>query len=93
MPAGKTRKYGISGALLAKETGRLLAMLFDNFWYTNFTGNCHGAMAFRFDLAWKEKLEARERENLAGALAADPVVSVVPAMKEDPILIRRLDRP
>jgi hypothetical protein len=76
-----------------KETGRLLAMLFDNFWYTNFTGNCHGAMAFRFDLAWREKLEAGEREGLAGALAADPVVSVVPAMKEDPILIRRLDRP
>jgi hypothetical protein len=76
-----------------KETGRLLAMLFDNFWYTNFTGNCHGAMSFRFDLAWREKLEATEREGLAGALAADPVTAVVPGMKEDPILIRRLDRP
>ncbi len=76
-----------------EEKGRLLAMLFDNFWYTNFTGNCHGAMAFRFDLAWREKLEAGEREDWAGALAADPVVTIVPGFKEDPILIRHLDRP
>jgi hypothetical protein len=72
------------------ETGRLLAMLFDNFWYTNFTGNCHGAMEFQFDLAWREKLEAGERAPMAEALLAEPVVMIEPAMKEDPATARRM---
>jgi hypothetical protein len=76
-----------------KESGRLLAMLFDNFWYTNFTGNCHGAMEFRFDLAWRQKLEAGDRAPLAEALLAEPVVTIVPGMKGDPIVFRHLDRP
>ena len=50
-------------------------------------------MEFRFDLAWRETLDAKGRENAAAALVTDPVVTIVPGMKEDPIVIRHLDRP
>ena len=43
------------------RTGRLLAMIYNNFWYTNFLGDEPGVMEFQFDLVWR-----------AGRLAATP---------------------
>ena len=31
----------------------MLAMVFDNFWFTNFVADSHGVMEFQFDLAWR----------------------------------------
>ncbi len=70
---------------------RLLAVVFDNFWHTNFVANSHGEMAFQFDLAWRPKI-ARPGE-LAEALTAEPVVLLNPATRESPELEKNLFRP
>ena len=56
---------------------RLLAMLFNNFWYTNFVADEHGVMEFQFDLVWREKLDSpAAAAELADALVAEPVVLI-----------------
>lgn len=54
------------------EPRRILAMIFDNCWHTNFVADSHGTMEFTFDLVWRRKIEAPAE--LAETLAADPVV-------------------
>ena len=78
-----------------QDAGRLLAMLFDNFWYTNFDGNSHGAMEFQFDLVWREALGPDERAAVVDSLLVEPVVVVEPAVAEDAATAKRLraDRP
>jgi hypothetical protein len=71
---------------------RLLAMLFNNFWYTNFVADEHGIMEFQFDLVWRRE-GAADAAATAAALAAEPVVLINPAPPEDPLLLRRLFRP
>jgi len=39
----------------------LRAMIFNNFWYTNFAADEHGIMEFQFDLIWQEKAEGAAR--------------------------------
>jgi hypothetical protein len=73
------------------DTHRILAMVFDNCWHTNFVADSHGTMEFQFDLVWNEKM-AHPAE-LAEALAADPVVVVNPAVRESPALMKNLFRP
>ncbi len=51
---------------------RILAMVFDNCWHTNFVADSHGTMEFQFDLVWRARLE-RPAE-LAAALSTDPIV-------------------
>jgi glycosyl hydrolase family 38 len=70
---------------------RILAMVFDNCWHTNFVADSHGTMEFRFDLAWQPALE-RPAE-LAEALAGDLVVAANTAAHEEPALLEHLYRP
>ena len=74
-----------------KDTHRVLAMVFNNFWYTNFVGDQHGVMEFSFDLARHKKLDAPAER--AQALVAEPPVLIQPSPAEDPVLIRRVYRP
>lgn len=76
------------------RTGRMLAILFDNVWYTNFQGDSPGVMEFQFDLVWRpEPLSDAASADLASALAADPVVVLNPALPEDRTFVDRLYRP
>ncbi|MBI5386055.1 MAG: hypothetical protein HZA90_15375 [Verrucomicrobia bacterium] len=76
------------------DTHRVLAMLFNNFWYTNFAADEHGVMEFQFDLVWREKLaDAREAAALAETLTAGPVVLLNDSTKDHPIVLERLFRP
>jgi len=72
---------------------RVLAMVFNNFWYTNFVGDSHGVMEFQFDLCWREKLDPVAVEDLAESLVAEPQVLIQPGLREDPIFVRRLYKP
>lgn len=73
------------------DTHRLLAMVFDNFWHTNFVANSNGTFQFQFELMWREKIDQPAR--LAEALASDPVVSINSATRESPELLNNLFRP
>lgn len=74
-----------------KDTHRILAMVFNNFWYTNFVADANGVMEFQFDLAWQEKIG--DASDLAQALQAEPQVILNPGLKEDPLVIKYLNRP
>ncbi len=70
---------------------RLMAMIFDNFWHTNFVANSHGEMEFQFDLVWRRELAGAAA--LAETLVAEPVVLINPAARESPALADKLFRP
>lgn len=70
----------------------VLAMVFNNFWYTNFVGDSHGVMEFQFDLAWSPA-GGPPAEHLAETLQAEPTVLIQPALAEDPLVIQRLYTP
>jgi hypothetical protein len=53
-------------------TDRLLAIIFNNFWYTNFVGNENGSMEFQFDLLWKPSIP--DPSALANTVVSEPVV-------------------
>ena len=76
------------------DTHRLLAMAFNNFWYTNFVADSHGAMEFQFDLAWRSRIAtATAAEDLADSLLAEPQVLINPGLAEAPAMLERLYRP
>jgi len=85
--------------LLAKRVtapenpGRILAMIFNNFWYTNFPGNSHGAMEFQFDLLWKEPHDSTSAAELAAAVTTEPVIEINPGGREEPSYLRWLYKP
>ncbi|MBL8291336.1 MAG: hypothetical protein JNN08_05845, partial [Bryobacterales bacterium] len=54
------------------DTHRMLAMVFDNCWHTNFVADSNGTMEFAFDLVWSRQLE--NPGMMAEALVAEPVV-------------------
>jgi hypothetical protein len=73
------------------EHGRILAMIFDNCWHTNFVADSHGPMEFQFDLAWRASLDRPAA--LAESLVTDPIVAVNPAIHEEAPLIEHIFRP
>ena len=76
------------------RTGRLLAMVYNNFWYTNFLGDEPGVMEFQFDLVWQPGATGdSEAEKLAEALVAEPVVVINPSLPENPAVIKHLYQP
>lgn len=76
------------------RTGRVLAILYDNFWYTNFQGDSPGVMEFQFDLVWRRELAGdAAAETLASALCTEPVPVLNPALAEHPLFLRHLYRP
>ncbi len=86
--------------LLARQTTppaeqhQVWAMVYNNFWYTNFVADVSGAMEFQFDLAWREKLDGPSAaETLADSLTAEPQVVINPSLPEDPIFLNRQHKP
>jgi hypothetical protein len=78
------------------ERNRVMAMLFNNFWYTNFVGDSHGVMEFQFDLVWHDNSAGRalpDPGRAAEGLLEQPTVLIQPGRREDPIFIRRLYTP
>ncbi|MGA2986746.1 MAG: hypothetical protein ABSG32_23335 [Terriglobia bacterium] len=51
---------------------RILAEIYNNFWYTNFVGNENGAMEFQFDLLWKPSIS--DPQALANTVVSEPIV-------------------
>jgi hypothetical protein len=76
-----------------ENPGRILAMIFNNFWYTNFPGNSHGAMEFQFDLLWKEPHDSTSAAELAAAVTTEPVIEINPGGREEPSYLRWLYKP
>lgn len=77
-----------------KRTGRLVSILYDNFWYTNFQGDSPGVMEFEFDLVWRPTLDGdSQAEALATSLVTEPVVVLNPDQPEDPAVLKRLFTP
>lgn len=76
------------------DAHRVLAMLFNNCWHTNFAGDEHGAMEFQFELVWREQLGGTaEVQALADALCADPVVLNNGTGADDQFILQRLFQP
>ena len=76
------------------RTGRMLAIVYDNFWYTNFQGDSPGVMEFQFDLVWREQLASdTAAEALAETLVSEPILVLNPALPENPLFLERLYRP
>ena len=77
-----------------ERTGRLVAMVYNSFWYTNFLGDSPGVMEFQFDLLWRPEISGpAEAEALAGALVSEPFAAIEPGIPEDPLFERHLYRP
>jgi hypothetical protein len=72
-------------------THRILAMVFDNSWHTNFVADSHGTMEFQFDLVWRGSMA--NPADLAQALVAEPLVLWNPAIHEPPAIVNHLYRP
>jgi hypothetical protein len=72
-------------------THRILAMIFDNCWHTNFVADSHGMMEFQFDLAWRRTLE--KPEALAEALSTDPILVTNKSPREETPVLERFYRP
>ena len=76
------------------HTGRMMAIVYDNFWYTNFQGDSPGVMEFQFDLAWCQQLAGdAAAQALADTLVSELVPALNPSMPENPILLQRLFHP
>ncbi len=76
------------------RSGRILAIIYDNFWYTNFQGDSPGVMEFQFDLIWRNAVAGdNEAEQLAEALAGEPVMVINPSLPENPSFMKHLFRP
>jgi hypothetical protein len=75
-----------------RDVHLLRAMVFNNFWYTNFVADSHGIMEFQFDLIWREST-AKKAADLADALVTEPAVLINPGVKEDPRIIQGLYQP
>jgi hypothetical protein len=69
-----------------------MAMIFNNFWYTNFVADSHGIMEFQFDLVWSPKDDRGEGSDPTGLLL-EPVVVINPSLPEDPSIAKRLFQP
>jgi len=71
--------------------GMVSALIFTNFWDTNFAADSHGEMEFQFDLVWKKKID--DPAAVAETLMAEPAVLINPEAREDPLVQKDLWRP
>jgi post-segregation antitoxin (ccd killing protein) len=88
---------GASPTLALRQTApadphRLRAMLFNNFWYTNFAADEHGIVEYQFDLVWRRDTGGPVAD-AASALLAQPVVLINPNLPEDPRMMKYLYQP
>jgi hypothetical protein len=72
---------------------RVLAMVYNNFWYTNFVADVPGVMEFQFDLAWRPELDDAGAEQWSEVVQSDPPLLIQPALTDDPFFPARLWRP
>lgn len=76
------------------RTGRLMAIAYDNFWYTNFQGDSPGVMEYQFDLVWHPQPgDDSASRALAETLLSEPVMVLNPLPEENPIVLKRLFTP
>jgi hypothetical protein len=75
-----------------EQTNRLLSMVFNNTWFTNYVANSNGVMEFQYDLVWKESVGA-DVGGLAESLSSDPVALINPAARENRFLLKDLFLP
>ncbi|MHB8865970.1 MAG: hypothetical protein ACYC6N_26610, partial [Pirellulaceae bacterium] len=76
-----------------EQTNRVLAMLFNNVWFTNFVADSHGAMEFQFDLTWTPSgNDLANHGIIAEALQSEPTVVINVEEREHPIFMQRLHR-
>jgi hypothetical protein len=76
------------------DTHRLLAMVFNNFWYTNFVADSNGVMEFQFDLVWRNRIDGPAvAQQLADTLLCEPALLLNPALRENDAVIERVYRP
>jgi hypothetical protein len=76
------------------HTNRVLAMLFNNFWYTNFVANSSGEMDYQFDLIWKPDFPSSLGEgDVADTLSSDPVLLINPQEQTDKLYLKWLFQP
>ena len=77
-----------------KNANRILAMVFNNVWVTNFVADSHGILEFQFDMALQPPgRPAADPARLAETLQAEPQIVINPGLKEYPIFLDRLHRP
>jgi len=74
-----------------EERHKILAMVFDNCWHTNFVADSHGVFEFQFELAWSADLRAPA--DLAEALSGDLIARVNPGFHESEQELRHIYRP
>lgn len=75
-----------------EHTNRLLSMVFNNTWFTNYVANSNGVMDFEYDLVWRKKIGA-DVSPLAESLISDPVALINPVAREDPFVLKDLFQP
>ncbi len=76
------------------DAHRVLAMLFNNHWHTNFVGDEHGVMEFQFDLVWRENLpDVGSVQALADSLSGEPMVLNNGSGIDDSFILQRLFQP
>jgi hypothetical protein len=74
-----------------KDSHRICAMVFDNFWHTNFVANSHGLFEFQFELAWKKEMP--DPGALAATLMSEPLIVESPGLAATPELLKSLFTP
>lgn len=76
------------------RTGRVVAIVFDNFWYTNFQGDSPGVMEFQYDLVWSNRVgNDADAAQWADSLLSEPVMVINPSLPEHPLYLQHLYRP
>ena len=74
-----------------EERHKILAMVFDNCWHTNFVADSHGRFEFQFDLMWSAEMPAPA--DYAEALSTGPIPFVNPSFHESSEELRNIYRP
>ena len=77
-----------------ENPGRVLTMVFNNVWFTNFVADSHGAMEFQFDFAWQDPDSPPvDPSARAATLVSEPQVVINPSMPESPIFMGAVASP
>ena len=77
-----------------ERPSRILAMVFNNVWFTNFVADSHGAMEFQFDIVWQPPGQpAADSNQLSETMLSEPQVVINPELRPDPVFLQRLHRP
>ncbi len=77
-----------------ENPGRILSMVFNNIWFTNFVADSHGAFEFQYDLAWSPADQpAIDPGQQTDTLLFEPQVVINPELRESPVYTKRLHQP